>query len=77
MNDKSLIEYALELVKKVDSKQLLCTLVTGSGQHSLLKSMEDKFGDLFVKERMVTAYDVKYGKPNPEPYILGLKNLVI
>jgi beta-phosphoglucomutase-like phosphatase (HAD superfamily) len=22
---------------------------------------------------MVTAYDVKYGKPNPEPYLMGLK----
>ena len=22
---------------------------------------------------MVTAFDVKYGKPNPEPYLIGLK----
>ena len=22
---------------------------------------------------MVTAFDVKYGKPNPEPYLMGLK----
>lgn len=22
---------------------------------------------------MVTAYDVKFGKPNPEPYLMGLK----
>ena len=73
LNDKSLIPYALDFVKKVNSKNLLCTLVTGSGQHSLLESMKDKFGDLFVKERMVTAYDVKYGKPNPEPYLMGLE----
>ena len=22
---------------------------------------------------MVTSFDVKYGKPNPEPYLMGLK----
>ena len=26
---------------------------------------------------MVTAYDVKFGKPNPEPYLMGLKKVGI
>lgn len=73
LNDKSLIPYALDFVKKVGAKDLLCTLVTGSGQHSLLESMQEKFGSYFTKDRMVTAYDVKFGKPHPEPYLMGLK----
>ena len=28
---------------------------------------------MFRKELMVTAFDVKYGKPNPEPYLMALK----
>ena len=48
-------------------------LVTGSGQLSLLDKLNHYFPDIFHKERMVTAFDVKYGKPNPEPYLMGLK----
>lgn len=47
-------------------------LVTGSGQASLLDKLNHAFPDVFVKERMVTAYDVKKGKPDPEPYLMGL-----
>ena len=28
---------------------------------------------MFRREHMVTAFDVKYGKPNPEPYLMGLE----
>ena len=27
----------------------------------------------FNREKMVTAFDVKYGKPHPEPYLMGLQ----
>ena len=48
-------------------------LVTGSGQHSLLDRLAHNFPGMFQRERMVTAFDVKYGKPNPEPYLMGLE----
>ena len=48
-------------------------LVTGSGQLSLLEKLNHYYPDVFHQELMVTAYDVKYGKPNPEPYLMGLK----
>lgn len=48
-------------------------LVTGSGQPSLLERLEHSFPGMFVQERMVTAFDVKYGKPHPEPYLMALK----
>ncbi len=47
-------------------------LVTGSGQMSLLDKLNHSFPGVFCKERMVTAYDVKKGKPDPEPYLMGL-----
>ena len=28
---------------------------------------------IFTPETMVTAFDVKYGKPHPEPYLIGLQ----
>lgn len=48
-------------------------LVTGSGQKSLLEKLNNTFGDYFSKDKMVTAYDVKHGKPDPEPYLMALK----
>lgn len=48
-------------------------VVTGSGQLSLLERLEHNFPGTFHKELMVTAFDVKYGKPNPEPYLMALK----
>lgn len=48
-------------------------LVTGSGQKSLLSTLNKHYPGVFVPERMVTAFDVKKGKPDPEPYLMGLK----
>ena len=48
-------------------------LVTGSGQLSLIDRLNKHFPGIFTKDKMVTSFDVKYGKPNPEPYLMGLK----
>lgn len=48
-------------------------IVTGSGQRSLLDRLNAHFPDMFTRELMVTAFDVKLGKPNPEPYLMALK----
>lgn len=44
-------------------------VVTGSGQQSLFDKLEQAYPGAFVRERMVTAYDVTKGKPDPEPYL--------
>ena len=31
------------------------------------------FPGMFQRDHMVTAFDVKYGKPHPEPYLMGLE----
>ncbi len=52
---------------------LIITLVTGSGQQSLLERLNQAYPNCFVRERMVTSDDVQHGKPNPEPYLMGLQ----
>ncbi|MDR0825574.1 MAG: HAD-IA family hydrolase [Prevotella sp.] len=71
-NDGSLIPYAYDFVKKVHDEGLTCVIVTGSGQPTLINKVENNFPGLFKKELMVTAFDVKHGKPHPEPYLMGL-----
>jgi beta-phosphoglucomutase-like phosphatase (HAD superfamily) len=65
----------LELVRKVKQSGLTPIIVTGSGQKSLLGRLEENYPGLFKAELMVTAFDVKIGKPNPEPYLMGLKKV--
>ncbi len=64
---------AWELLQKVKASGLVPTIVTGSGQASLLDRLEHNFPGTFRKELMVTAFDVKHGKPNPEPYLMALE----
>ena len=64
---------AWELLQKLKSEGITPVLVTGSGQHSLFDRLSHCFPGMFERSRMVTAFDVKYGKPNPEPYLMGLE----
>lgn len=65
--------FAIELLQKIKSQGLEIFLVTGSGQMSLLDSLNNNFPDIFYSDKIVTAFDVKFGKPNPEPYLIALK----
>lgn len=65
--------FAIELLKKIKAQNLEIFVVTGSGQPSLIDSLEENFPKIFQKQKMVTAFDVKHGKPNPEPYLMALK----
>lgn len=64
---------AFEVLTKIKEAGLVPMVVTGSGQTSLLDRLNHNFPDIFKEELMVTAFDVKYGKPNPEPYLMALK----
>ena len=64
---------AYELLQDIKAQGITPVLVTGSGQRSLLDRLAHHYPGIFAPERMVTAFDVKYGKPNPEPYLMGLK----
>lgn len=67
------MEGALEVLKEIKSQGLIPMVVTGSGQKSLLERLNNNFPDIFKQELMVTAYDVKHGKPHPEPYLMALE----
>ena len=64
---------ALETLKAVKAKGLEIVLVTGSAQTSLLEKLERSYPGFFHQELMVTGFDVKLGKPYPEPYLKGLQ----
>ena len=57
------------------AKEMGCkiVLVTGSAQLSLLERLEEHYPGFFREELMVTGFDVKRGKPDPEPYLMGLQ----
>lgn len=64
---------AWEAIRQMKADGLTIMVVTGSGQASLLERLNRNFPDTFRRELMVTAYDVKHGKPNPEPYLMALE----
>lgn len=57
------------VLRLLQERQRAIWIVTGSGQKSLFARLEGCFPGVFAPERMVTAYDVKHGKPDPEPYL--------
>lgn len=63
---------ALRLVQAVTDAGLSASVVTGSAQSSLMDRIDHCFNSLFRRDFMVTAFDVKVGKPDPEPYLMAL-----
>ena len=68
---------ALEALTAVRDKGLTIVLVTGSAQASLLERLEAHYPGFFRENLMVTGFDVKHGKPHPEPYLMGLQKASI
>ncbi|HCS87325.1 MAG TPA: beta-phosphoglucomutase [Bacteroidales bacterium] len=62
------IKEVLDYLKQLPSRPQIW-IVTGSGQQTLFAQLEETFPAVFRRERMITAYDVKHGKPDPEPYL--------
>lgn len=72
MGPAPLMPGAQEAVEAVLQAGALPVLVTGSGQTTLLERLERDFPGAFPAGRRVTAFDVTHGKPDPEPYLVGL-----
>jgi len=64
---------ALEALQAVKEHGWKIVLVTGSGQKTLLDRLNQHYPGYFSSELMVTSFDVKQGKPAPEPYLMGLE----
>ena len=63
----------LSLMEQIDAAGIGIGVVTGSGQRPLIQRILRDFGKYVSPEHIVTAYDVKRGKPNPDPYLMGLE----
>jgi len=61
------------LMQQIADDGLLITIVTGSAQRGLLHRLETDFVPFVDKDRIVSAFDVKRGKPLPDPYLAGLR----
>ncbi len=71
------IPFALELAMKLKSQGYILFIVTGSGQPSLLDNIQHYFPGLFEKENIISAFDVKRGKPFPDPYLKALERAAV
>lgn len=60
------VDRVLQFVKDSGSQ---IWVVTGSGMRTLLDSLNTVFPSIFQQDRMITAFDVTHGKPDPEPYL--------
>lgn len=58
-----------EVLEYLHSQGCQIWVVTGGGQVDLYEQLEGFFPGIFRRDRMVTALDVPYGKPRPEPYL--------
>ena len=63
----------LSLMRQIHENDIQCGVVTGSGQRPLINHIPKDFGDYVDESNITTAYDVKRGKPLPDPYLMGLR----
>lgn len=61
------------LLRKMKRDGLKIIVVTGSGQRPLIQRLTKEFPQYITEDHIITAYDVKHGKPNPDPYLMGLE----
>ena len=63
------IDGIAEVLRYVQSTGSQIWVVTGSGMRSLLDNLNNALPPVFQRDRMITAFDVTHGKPDPEPYL--------
>lgn len=62
-----------EVFRKAAAAGLKILIVTGSGQKNLIERVQRDYEGYITRDRMVTAFEVKRGKPYPDPYLKGLQ----
>ena len=73
MGEAPLMPGILALMEQMKHDGLLIGVVTGSGQRPLINRLVQDFGAYLDEQHIVTAYDVKRGKPHPDPYLMGME----
>lgn len=62
-----------DLMRQIHEQGMVIGVVTGSGQRPLINRLLRDFGQYLTEDHITTAYDVKRGKPHPDPYLMGLE----
>ena len=65
------IEGVADVLRYVQSQGHQIWVVTGSGMRTLINNLNTALPPVFQPDRMVTAFDVTKGKPDPEPYLIA------
>lgn len=73
MPEAPIFDGVIDLMKQIKACGIEIGIVTGSGQKPLIKRMINDFGEFVDRKHIVTAYDIKHGKPSPDPYLKGLQ----
>lgn len=72
-NRAKLIPGVHKLQEDMKSYGLSIGVVTGSAQPTLISRILDDFNGLVSPEIIVTALNIKHGKPAPDPYLKGME----
>lgn len=73
MDEAPVMEGVISLMEHIHTQGLTIGVVTGSGQRPLINRLLRDFGAFLDEQHIVTAYDVTRGKPNPDPYLMGMQ----
>ena len=73
MPEAPIFDGVLDIMEKIHQAGMSVNVVTGSGQRPLIARLLNDFGKYLDESHITTAYDVKRGKPNPDPYLAGLQ----
>ncbi len=65
----------LTLMAQMKACGMTIGVVTGSGQRPLINRLLVDFADYLDERHIITAYDITRGKPNPDPYLAGLRKV--
>ena len=73
MPDAPIFDGVFDMMEKIKRTGMTVNVVTGSGQRLLIRRLLNDFGRYLDENHITTAYDVKRGKPYPDPYLMGLQ----
>ena len=73
MPEAPIFDGVFSIMEKIQRSGMTVNVVTGSGQRPLIERLLHDFGQYLDEDHITTAYDVKRGKPYPDPYLTGLR----
>ncbi|KGF39977.1 beta-phosphoglucomutase [Prevotella denticola DNF00960] len=73
MPEAKIFDGVTDLMQKIRRSGLKIGIVTGSAQRPLIERLNRDFGEFVSHDQITTAFDVKRGKPAPDPYLMGLQ----